>query len=63
MGTRANILLIILHDLLTNSDFVVICAPHTPETEKMIRAEQLRLMKKAAYLVNVGRGVITMEII
>jgi len=47
-----------LNDLLTNSDFVVICAPHTPETEKMIRAEQLRLMKKTAYLVNVGRGVI-----
>jgi phosphoglycerate dehydrogenase-like enzyme len=47
-----------LYNLLTNSDFVVICAPHTPETEKMIRAEQLRLMKKTAYLVNVGRGAI-----
>ena len=47
-----------LNDLLSDSDFVVICAPHTPETEKMIRAEQLRLMKKTAYLINVGRGAI-----
>ena len=36
----------------------MICAPHTPETEKMIRAEQLQLMKKTAYLINVGRGPI-----
>jgi len=47
-----------LADLLAQSDVVVICAPHTRETEKMIRAEQLRQMKKTAYLVNVGRGPI-----
>ena len=47
-----------LADLLSQSDVVVICAPHTRETEKMIRAEQLRQMKKTAYLVNVGRGAI-----
>jgi phosphoglycerate dehydrogenase-like enzyme len=47
-----------LPDLLSQADVVVICAPHTRETEKMIRAEQLRQMKKTAYLVNVGRGPI-----
>ena len=47
-----------LGDLLEASDFVVICAPHTPETVKMIRAEQLRRMKSTAYLINVGRGPI-----
>jgi len=47
-----------LSDLLACSDFVVICAPHTPETEGMIRAEQLRCMKRTAFLINVGRGVI-----
>jgi phosphoglycerate dehydrogenase-like enzyme len=47
-----------LADLLAASDFVVICAPHTPETEGMIRAEQLGRMKRTAYLVNVGRGAI-----
>jgi len=47
-----------LTDLLALSDVVVICAPHTPETERMIRAEQLGQMKRTAYLVNVGRGAI-----
>lgn len=47
-----------LNDLLARSDFVVICAPQTPETEKMIRRPQLEMMKPAAYLVNIGRGVI-----
>lgn len=47
-----------LHPLLEQSDFIVICAPHTPETERMIRREQLRRMKRTAYLINVGRGII-----
>ena len=47
-----------LGDLLTQSDFVVICAPQTPETEGMIGAEQLARMKPTAYLINIGRGVI-----
>jgi len=47
-----------LDDLLRASDFVVICAPHTPETEKMIRGPQLETMKRSAYLINIGRGVI-----
>src|SRR5262249_29605287 len=36
----------------------VICAPHTPQTEKMFRREQFRQMKRSAYLINVGRGAI-----
>lgn len=44
--------------LLKESDFIVISAPHTPETEKMIGETQLRQMKKSAYLINIGRGVI-----
>ena len=47
-----------LNDLLTSSDFVVICAPHTPETEGMIGSEQLRRMKSTVFLINVGRGAI-----
>jgi len=47
-----------VNDLLSRSDFVVICAPHTPQTEKMIRMPQLETMKRTAYLVNIGRGVI-----
>ncbi|MCS6862622.1 MAG: D-2-hydroxyacid dehydrogenase [Abditibacteriales bacterium] len=44
--------------LLNAADFVAICAPHTPQTEKMIRRAQLRQMKKTAFLINVGRGII-----
>ncbi|HMF16753.1 MAG TPA: D-2-hydroxyacid dehydrogenase [Gemmataceae bacterium] len=47
-----------LDDLLGQSDFVVIAAPHTPETYKLIKRQQLRQMKRTAYLINVGRGVI-----
>jgi phosphoglycerate dehydrogenase-like enzyme len=47
-----------LGDLLAQSDFVVIAAPHTPETEKLFRCEQFRLMKNSAYLINIGRGAI-----
>ena len=44
--------------MLAVADFVVICAPHTPQTEKMFRREQFQLMKKTATLINIGRGAI-----
>jgi phosphoglycerate dehydrogenase-like enzyme len=47
-----------MHDLLAASDFVVIAAPHTPQTVKMFRRPQFQQMKRTAYLINVGRGVI-----
>jgi phosphoglycerate dehydrogenase-like enzyme len=47
-----------LPDLLSQSRFVVIAAPHTPETEKLFRREQFRCMQPNAYLINIGRGMI-----
>ena len=47
-----------LPDLLAESDFVVIAAPHTPQTERLFRSEQFAQMKSSAYLINIGRGVI-----
>jgi phosphoglycerate dehydrogenase-like enzyme len=47
-----------LPELLGESDFVVIAAPHTPETEKLFRRPQFRQMKPRAYLINIGRGAI-----
>jgi phosphoglycerate dehydrogenase-like enzyme len=44
--------------LLETSDFVVIAAPHTPETYKLFRRREFEQMKRTAYLINVGRGVI-----
>ncbi|MGH7265405.1 MAG: D-2-hydroxyacid dehydrogenase [Candidatus Rokuibacteriota bacterium] len=47
-----------LADLLGQSDFVVVAAPHTPETYKLFRRAQFRRMKRSAYFINIGRGVI-----
>ncbi len=47
-----------LDDLLKQSDFVVIAAPHTPETEKLFRRPQFESMKSSGYLINIGRGII-----
>jgi phosphoglycerate dehydrogenase-like enzyme len=47
-----------LPSLLAESDFVVICAPHTPATAGMFGRDQFRQMKRSAYLINIGRGAI-----
>jgi phosphoglycerate dehydrogenase-like enzyme len=47
-----------LPELLAESDFVVIAAPHTPATEKLFRRPQFQQMKRSAYLINIGRGAI-----
>jgi len=45
-----------LHDLLAQSDVVVIAAPHTPETRRLIGRPELDRLKRGALLVNVARG-------
>lgn len=47
-----------LDELLAQSDYVVIAAPHTPETEGLFNARRFERMKRSAVLVNIGRGVI-----
>ena len=47
-----------LPDLLKESDFVVIAAPHTPETYKLFRRPQFEQMRRTAILINIGRGAI-----
>jgi phosphoglycerate dehydrogenase-like enzyme len=47
-----------LPELLAWSDFVVIAAPHTPETERLFDAALLEHMKPTSYLINIGRGAI-----
>jgi phosphoglycerate dehydrogenase-like enzyme len=42
--------------LLAESDFVVLAAPLTPETENMIDAATLSAMKPGSWLINVARG-------
>ena len=45
-----------LHVLLAQSDYVVLAAPLTPETERLIGEEELRAMKPSGVFINVGRG-------
>jgi phosphoglycerate dehydrogenase-like enzyme len=47
-----------LDDLLAASDFVVVAAPHTPKTERLLGEAQFARMKRSAYLINIGRGAI-----
>jgi phosphoglycerate dehydrogenase-like enzyme len=47
-----------LPDLLAQSDFVVVAAPHTPQTYKMFRRPQFQQMKRGGYFINIGRGAI-----
>jgi lactate dehydrogenase-like 2-hydroxyacid dehydrogenase len=45
-----------LHDLLEESDIVILSLPLTGETRQMIGEEALERMKPSAYLINVARG-------
>ena len=50
-----------LDELLAESDYVCVATPHTPQTEGMIGAAQIALMKESAYIVNIARGGIIDE--
>lgn len=45
-----------LPELLAESDFIVLAAPLTPETEDMINDDTLAMVKPGAWLINVARG-------
>ena len=45
-----------LDTIFRESDIVSLHCPLTPETEKMVNATRLALMKRGAYLVNTARG-------
>jgi D-2-hydroxyacid dehydrogenase (NADP+) len=45
-----------LADLLPQADVVVLTCPLTPQTEGLINAETLGLMRSSAHLINVARG-------
>jgi phosphoglycerate dehydrogenase-like enzyme len=50
-----------LDEALAQADFVVLAAPETPETRKMIGAREIALMKPSAYFLNVSRGALVDE--
>ena len=50
-----------LHDLMSSSDSIVVCASLTPDSRQLIDAAALAVVKPGAVLVNVGRGAIIDE--
>ena len=50
-----------IEDLLSESDFVSLHCPSTPETQGLINTEMLEKMKPSAYLINTARGDIVVE--
>ena len=45
-----------LEEVLSQSDFVSMHAPATPEAQGMLKEKHFRLMKKTAVFINTGRG-------
>ena len=45
-----------LHDLLRESDVVVLAVPLTPDTTHLFSAAEIRAMKSSALLINIARG-------
>ena len=53
---KCNAAYVSLDELLTQSDFVVLQVPYSPETHHLIGAAQLKQMKRSAILINSTRG-------
>jgi D-3-phosphoglycerate dehydrogenase len=51
-----------LDELLATSRFIVLACPLTPETFHLINADRLALVREDAYLVNVARGPVVLEV-
>lgn len=50
-----------LHEMLSQADCLVLCAPHTPETENMIGKAEIAAMRPGVVLVNIARGAMLDE--
>jgi phosphoglycerate dehydrogenase-like enzyme len=50
-----------LPEMLAEADFLVIIAPHTPETAGMIGEREIAAMKPGAVLINIARGTLVDE--
>lgn len=50
-----------MKEMLSKSDFVVVAVPQKKETEGLIGENELRVMKRSAYIINISRGPIIDE--
>lgn len=44
------------HELLLHSDFIVLALPLTPSTRLIFGEDEIEIVRKSAYLFNIGRG-------
>lgn len=50
-----------MEDIFSQSDFVCLLCPLTPETRGLANATRIRSMKPSAYLINTSRGQVVVE--
>jgi phosphoglycerate dehydrogenase-like enzyme len=50
-----------LREMLAIADYLVLCTPHTPDTEGLIGPGEIEAMKDGVVLVNIARGVVIDE--
>lgn len=50
-----------LHEMLSAADAVVLCAPHTPETENILDRAAFAALKPGVVFINIGRGPLVDE--
>ena len=60
-GVERVLLLSELDRMLPECDYVLLCTALGPETEGLIDARRLGLMKRSAFLVNIARGAVVHE--
>ena len=61
IGSSYNAKQVSLNELLKTCRYIILCCPLTDETRHMIDDAQLKLMRKDAVIVNVGRGSLINE--
>jgi phosphoglycerate dehydrogenase-like enzyme len=50
-----------LQQMLAEADCLVVCAPHTPETDGILGRAEFAALKRGAVFVNIGRGALIDE--
>jgi D-3-phosphoglycerate dehydrogenase len=50
-----------LEELLSQSDFVVLATPLTPQTRHLLNQNTISLLKPTAWVINIGRGAVVQE--
>jgi glycerate dehydrogenase len=60
-GAKERIPRVSLEELLIRADVVSLHCPLRPETQGMIQAERLQLMKRSAFLINTSRGPLVVD--